>query len=103
MKSKLLTICLLFLTTTIFLSGCAPIKSVELLEEFKPESKTIVFLNYSRYENKFRSALSRYGFKVKKYASVNRVTKKMMTRRLVIIKQRQNMALIYLRMYLLIA
>ena len=77
MKTKLLTICLLFLTTTIFLSGCAgPIKNIEVFEEFKPESKTVVFLNSSRYHNEFRSALTKYRFKVKKYATIDVVTKK---------------------------
>tara|TARA_B100001093_G_C26713240_1_gene964426 strand:+ start:53 stop:523 length:471 start_codon:yes stop_codon:yes gene_type:complete len=74
MKIKLLTISLIF--STLYIGGCAISPSTELLQEFKPESKTIVFLNASRFSNKFRSALSRHGFKVKKYASIDRVKKK---------------------------
>lgn len=74
MKIKMLTICLIL--STLYMSGCAISPSTELLQEFKPESKTIVFLNASRFSNKFRSALSRHGFKVKKYASVDRITTK---------------------------
>tara|TARA_B100000989_G_scaffold107016_1_gene78454 strand:+ start:943 stop:1407 length:465 start_codon:yes stop_codon:yes gene_type:complete len=74
MKIKIIS--LITVLCISFLSGCAISPSVEVLQEFKPESKTIVFLNSTRFNNKFRIALSKYGFKVKKYASIDRVKKK---------------------------
>lgn len=59
--------------TAIALGGCvAPLK-VERLQEFTPQSKTIVLLNSTRWDSKIRTNLSKNGFKVRRFASQNQV------------------------------
>ncbi|MDY0211804.1 MAG: hypothetical protein RBR06_02220 [Desulfuromonadaceae bacterium] len=53
----------------LFLAGCAAPLSVEKLQEFKPESKVVVFVNSTRYDTKLRVALAKKGFKVLKFSS----------------------------------
>jgi len=60
----------------VVLSGCAVTPSVTILEEFSPETKTIVLLSSTRWDKNLRLSLMKKGFKVLKYADVYSITRK---------------------------
>tara|TARA_B100001287_G_C22351975_1_gene375633 strand:- start:63 stop:524 length:462 start_codon:yes stop_codon:yes gene_type:complete len=60
----------------VVLSGCAVTPSVTILEEFNPDTKTIVLLSSGPWDKELRINLAKKGFKILKFASVNTITNK---------------------------
>lgn len=57
------------ITCLAFFQGCATPLRVDRISEFKPQSKTVALLTTTRFDNRFRVALAKRGFKVLKFAS----------------------------------
>lgn len=63
----------ILLISSIFIAACAAGLSIERLQDFNPRSKVLVLTEHTRWDPKIRKELSKKGFKVLKYASINKV------------------------------
>jgi len=66
----------IFLICSIFLAACAAGLSVERLQDFTPRSKVLVLTDHTRWDPRIRKELSKKGFKVLKFASIDKIISK---------------------------
>jgi hypothetical protein len=59
----------LILIAILTLTACAASLRVEKLQDFTPESKTVVLLNSTQWDAKLRTELAKRGFKVLRFAA----------------------------------
>jgi hypothetical protein len=62
-------LCPLLLAIVTTLTACAASLRVEKLQDFSPDSKTVVLLNSSQWDAKLRTELAKKGFKVLRFAA----------------------------------